>query len=504
MYSGFLVLAYALWRAAGRHMDIRFLCLLVLMSIVVFSPVGHNNHWYSMQILYQLTNTFLIAAFVIICLAPDRWTNNILSALACWAASYGTANGLPGFMCCAIIAQVAAARPLKVSRLSVFWLANTALLLTLYLPGLPASDVPRHPSLPEMLRFSFVYIGLPLRGLVHYPYSSMFQVPEPTRFAELIGLAVCALAASLAWILREHFRCKSLNSLLFISFSLFAVASSILTAWGRATLPPLGIAWANSSRYSMYAAYLPYGILFLLASDPKLQSSASTDGRLRRIAKRIAPVLFVGAVYLAAKSYWNSLPVYHDAHEFNRRLEAAFADPQDTNDDIIYPSREVAAQLKRDLRVLGLGPYRYARDEADPILLTLSRHRLEDEFGVDGLREIPGLGQVVFAIPHSRFALPAEQLKRVRFEFGITDTALRASPQPDGVIFCLLLKRPNGSEEVLWTRTLRPISQPEDRGVQSAEIVLNPGHGDQLVFETRAVKNPASNWAFWRSIVVLK
>jgi hypothetical protein len=51
MYSGFLVLAYGLWRAAGRRADIRFLCLLVLMSVFAFSPVGHNNQWWSLQVL---------------------------------------------------------------------------------------------------------------------------------------------------------------------------------------------------------------------------------------------------------------------------------------------------------------------------------------------------------------------------------------------------------------------------------------------------------------------
>jgi hypothetical protein len=114
------------------------------------------------------------------------------------------------------------------------------------------------------------------------------------------------------------------------------------------------------------------------------------------------------------------------------------------------------------------------------------------------------LGQVIFANPNSRFALPRDQIKQVRFQYGILDGALQASPRLDGVIFRVLLKHSTGREDVLWMSTLTPVSRPEDRGVKEAEIVVNTSSADQLIFETLAVKNPLGDWAFWRSVVVQK
>ena len=311
MYAGFIVLTYGLWCSAERRADVWFLCLLAIMSALFFSPVGHNNHWYSMQVLYQLTNTFLIIAFVAICLSPNQWAHNICAALACWAASYGTANGLPGFACCALVAQVGSRRPGTISRLSVFWLANICLLLILYLPGLPTFDAPRRPSPSELIWFALIYLGLPVEGLIRYPYTSMFDPPAEALWRGLTGLGMCLSAGALASICRKSFLRRSVGGLLFLSFTLYALASSVLTAWGRATFPPLEIAWASSSRYAMYAAYLAFGILFLLASiQSAFPLKIASRGSTSRVAKRAAIAAFIAVACLAVRSYADSVVVY--------------------------------------------------------------------------------------------------------------------------------------------------------------------------------------------------
>jgi glycosyltransferase involved in cell wall biosynthesis len=134
----------------------------------------------------------------------------------------------------------------------------------------------------------------------------------------------------------------------------------------------------------------------------------------------------------------------------------------------------------------------------------LAANKILDQFGINGLRDLPDLGQVVFANPASRFALPGEAVKLVRFEFGIYDLALQASPPPDGVVFSVIVKHNNGKERVLWTRTLTPVTQPLDRGVHKAEVSLSTNDKDRLVFEALAVKDPVSNWAFWRNVYLVK
>jgi hypothetical protein len=137
-----------------------------------------------------------------------------------------------------------------------------------------------------------------------------------------------------------------------------------------------------------------------------------------------------------------------------------------------------------------------------PSTETLAANKLFDQFGVDGLRNLPPLGEIVFANPASRFALPGEHIQHVRFQFGVFNSALQASPPPDGVIFRVILKHSTGHEDVLWMRTLTPVSRPEDRGMQDAELSVNGSSEDQLIFETLPVKNPISNWAFWRGVMV--
>ena len=49
LYAAFLILAYGLWIVAGRRMSTRYLGALAVLSMFSFSPVAHNNHWWSMM-----------------------------------------------------------------------------------------------------------------------------------------------------------------------------------------------------------------------------------------------------------------------------------------------------------------------------------------------------------------------------------------------------------------------------------------------------------------------
>jgi hypothetical protein len=424
-------------------------------------------------------------AFVTICLAPDRWKHNILSALCCWAACYGTANGLPGFFCCAFIAQITSVKPRRMNRFSVFWILNIFLLLLVYLPGLAMSNSPRHPSIPEMLRFFVIYLGLPVAGLIRYPYVSMFQSPDPSLFGELVGIAMCVLAACLAWIFRESVRSKSFHSLLFVSFGTYALASSSLTAWGRAALPPYGVGWANSSRYSMYGAYLIYGILFLLAVDPKPPSLQSADRGVWRAVKAMAPVLFIVAIGLAAWSYTKSVPVYHEAHEFNRLLEAAFEDSSGDYDSRIYPSPEVAAQLKRDLRALRLGPYRYSREEPDP-----DYHLLKRDTSVPPAQMQMPAGPLSPGVSYAQsFVAHHENLTRIEVEFATYSSRIAA-----GILKMHLRQALKGDDIASSTIQMNTIQDNSFVGFTFPAMADSREKTYYIVFEAQGQNQPITVW----------
>ena len=49
IYGSFLIHIHILWNLTKKKFDILFLYFLAIISIFFFSPVSHNNHWWSMM-----------------------------------------------------------------------------------------------------------------------------------------------------------------------------------------------------------------------------------------------------------------------------------------------------------------------------------------------------------------------------------------------------------------------------------------------------------------------
>jgi hypothetical protein len=507
--AAFALQALCLRRLLGAWSS-KCLSLVLLLSVISFSPAGHNNHWWSFMIQLDLTHLLVAAALLTVCFGPRSWANNILAAILCWLATYTLTNGLVAFAVAALLVQFTSSNIRRFDRFTAFWCANIAAVLAVYLPHLNESGGALRPL--SQLEFSLAYLGSPLASLLIFPYRDMFEIPSVTLRNALVGSAVLAVSVCVAFLLRDQIRRARPAPLLFLGFSLFALGSAILTSWGRANFDAYGVANANASRYTIFGAYALYALIYAAAAElpmsdvPGRLASVIAGFRVRRLALCACGIFLL----LATLSYWHSRVIYANAHYFNRILAAAFLRDDAASLKFVYPNIEAVQEMKGTLRRLGIGPYYLNQAQTSgagstvDLLQTLAQNKVADQFGIDGWRDLPGLGPVVFATPHSRFALTADHVRSVRFEFGITDTALQASPLPDGVTFLVLLKHAKGSEEVLWTRTLRPVAEPEDRGVQQADVSVSGGSTDQLVFETRAVKNPINNWAFWRGVVIFK
>jgi hypothetical protein len=126
-----------------------------------------------------------------------------------------------------------------------------------------------------------------------------------------------------------------------------------------------------------------------------------------------------------------------------------------------------------------------------------------DQWGIDGIRTLSPEGRVLFAQPQSKFELAvARSTPSVHLQFGIVATATSAIPPTQGVVFRVLVQDRSGRATNIWSRTLNPTAEPQDRGLQDAVVSLHLVQGDKLVLETVAVANPESCWAYWKQVAV--
>lgn len=354
LYGTFACHVWALRRVtAGTRKNNVYPLVLLLTSLILFSPVGHNNHWWSMMFQLDAANLFIAFGMLTIFLRPQHWTSHVFAAVACWLASYTLTNGLFAVLAIGLVFQLSATRLLHPSRWALFWGANLIVLLICYLPGLPLTTGGEHPNLLQLVEFFLTYLGAPLGGLLWFPYGGMFDIPLPIAMNVVCGALLVMSSAMLCWHARTRLREQHGATLILFGFTLFAMISALATAWGRAAFDQYGVSNANSSRYTIFGAYLMLGQLYYLAAG--FAQGWWNNARLRRIAV-IGAMVFM---FLSLVTYGRAVSVYIDAHNFNKMLINAYPwGLQPTAEDkFIYPNPKFVTQLKRDLQRLELGPY---------------------------------------------------------------------------------------------------------------------------------------------------
>jgi hypothetical protein len=244
-------------------------------------------------------------------------------------------------------------RLLRPNRWAVFWAANLVILLICYMPGIVTSG-PHKPSPLQLAEFVVVYLGIPVRGLLLFPYPGMFNQPTQIVFSALCGVALLIFSAVLCWHARFRLRARNPAALVLLGFSVFALISAIVTGWGRANFPPFTVGNGNASRYTIFGAYLVLGELYYVAAG-------FAEGWWRR--RIFAPAATLAALIftcLSAISYGRAINIYNDAHEFNQEVASAYSGwgiKPTPYDQVIYPDRNFFINLKANMQRLELGPY---------------------------------------------------------------------------------------------------------------------------------------------------
>ncbi|KAA0677443.1 hypothetical protein DS837_29275 [Azospirillum brasilense] len=388
-----------------------------------------------MMLQLDLTNVLIALALFAVALRPQAWSAHAVAAVSAWLAAYTLTNGIFAFIVI-IVALKLTDRPFyspKISRFLAFWIVNTIVLSILYFPGIPVSEGIPHPKLIDLIHFTLAYLGNPIGSLLWYPFAKQFDVPASTTLNTTlgVGLVVAALvSARMAW---DGLRQRRADALVLFLFVGLAVISALATAWGRAAFDAAGVSNANSSRYSIFAAYLPLGLLlyhtarFRTDAHPGAHPGAHpVDGPRRGFALG-ALAVFVAA---SAVSYARAVPIYKDSRELNRLLSEAYALDNFGSEYnwVIYPVPAMVLKTKMDLLLRGLGPYRYSHGES--VHLTTPT--------TETLRAAPGR-----TVTQS-FALDTTGLQALR----IATSA--GAPLPDGqaLDWTLLARTDGGREEI--------------------------------------------------------
>jgi hypothetical protein len=354
LYGVFACHVWALRRvSADALQDMVYPLALLLASLILFSPVGHNNHWWSMMFQLNAANLFITFGLLMPFIRPQRWSSHVSAAVSCWLAVFTLTNGFFAVLAVGLVFQLSATRLLHPSRWSLFWGGNLLVLLAFYLPSITLPTNSAHPTLFELVQFCLAYLGAPLAGLARFPFGNMFDIPRPIVTNAACGSFLVASSAMLCWHARTRLREQHCAALILYGFSIFAIVSALATGWGRAAFDEYGVSTGNSSRYTIFGAYLMLGQLYYLAAG--FAHGWWNNARLRRIA--VASTMIF--VLLSMVTYGRAVKIYDEAHRFNKTLSNAYTwGLQPTaQDKFIHPNPEFVVRLKRDLQRLELGPY---------------------------------------------------------------------------------------------------------------------------------------------------
>src|SRR4051812_25030823 len=330
---------------------------ILTISLLLFSPAGANNHWWSMMFQLTATNFFIALSVALVFSEPTSWVRHVIAAASCWLAAFTLTNGFFAMVAIAITLQLSAPRLLRIDRFAAFWAANLLLAAGAYLPGMHMDVSPAHPTGRQLIEFSLAYLGAPLGGLLWFPYRNMFDIPQAITVNVICGsglAVVCAILSRDAW---PRLRERHPAALVMYGFSGFAVLSALATGWARAAFDAYGVSNGNSSRYTIFGAYFILGQVYYLGAGLAQEWWPSRVAMLtvRRAVFTLAAVFVV----LASISYVRGWRVYADAHDFNRLLSQAYSwgTRPIEGDQRIHPQPEAVAYLKRELQLLEIGPY---------------------------------------------------------------------------------------------------------------------------------------------------
>jgi hypothetical protein len=154
---------------------------------------------------------------------------------------------------------------------------------------------------------------------------------------------------------------------------------------------------------------------------------------------------------------------------------------------IFFGSADQAPQTSPSRRLIGLA--------------SLTRRPLQVSGELEPI-ELPGVGTALLAHAPARlgFDLAGRERERVQIGFGLVDGSWQEANATDGVLFAVEAVVADGRAARVFARTLRPLTEPADRGVHGADVRL-PRGTRSLVLVTENAGAADCDWSYWAAVM---
>jgi hypothetical protein len=355
VYGSLVALLVALWRISAGWSKIAVLTTALLISVLACSPAASNNHVWSLMLIATLAYLGIVSALLLVSLNPASQSANFSAVILAWIATYSNSEGLFVFPIMILLHQMIAPAKFMPGKWSVFWMINLVVCYTLYLPGVPLANGPA-PTVLDFVGFILVFIGNPFGSLLWF-YATVAPTHH-TLVNGICGVVILCVSAVTAWRSLPELQARP-EARIFNSFAAFSGACAVVTAWGRANGDDAIITGA-SSRYSIFAACLLYGLVFYYAA--KFARHEIKFAAWHRAALAIFLVT-------TTVSYIRGIRVYTAYGNYDSWLAENYSTeikPTETSGKA-YPNLEYFLARKADLLRLGIGPYRSVAHVKFPI-----------------------------------------------------------------------------------------------------------------------------------------
>jgi hypothetical protein len=277
--------------------------ILFFSSVLLFSPLSHDNFLWGFQIGFLLPLA-CVTACIWVATYVRHPLNFVFSIILCTICTFSIASGLTSWLLTTPLLILAQARSTSSRKWWAIWILTFLFELLAYFWGYEKPE--HHPSLwsplshpMPALKFVLVFLG--------NPFTFGTNLPPLPLGAGMGGLLVILLLSCAVYLWNKRIdRTLMGEGLPWLMLAMVAVSSAVLTMIGRLGFGPTQV---RASRYITFAVMLPIALLALV---PVLRShwtrSFSVRGRL--ITKAASLLLLSPFIVLACPSFLSDLPVW--------------------------------------------------------------------------------------------------------------------------------------------------------------------------------------------------
>ena len=290
------------WRSGWKD-STRSFWILFSSSVLLFSPLNHDNFLWGFQIGFLLPLA-CVTACIWVATYVRHPLNFVFSIILCTICTFSIASGLTSWFLTTPLLMLAQARSTSSRKWWAIWILTFLFELLAYFWDYEKPA--HHPSLRSALshpipagEFVLAFLGNPLTFGTSLP-----PLPLGVGIGGLL-VVVLLICAVYLWNKRND---RSLlgEGLPWLMLAMVAVSSAVLTMIGRLGFGPTQV---RASRYITFAVMLPIALLALV---PVVRShwARSFSARGQLTTKAASFLLLSPFILLACPSFLSDLPVW--------------------------------------------------------------------------------------------------------------------------------------------------------------------------------------------------